>query len=54
MMYEVKNSKELEKVWAQVKAGDCIVIIVEDKQDYHYSFTHIADSSREDWSGVCC
>jgi hypothetical protein len=54
MMYEVKNTKEFEKAWAQAKNGDCIVIIVEDKNDFRYSFTHIADSNREDWSGVCC
>lgn len=52
--YWVTNNRELEKAWAELKAGDCILIVVDDKKDFRYTFQHFVDSSREDWSGVCC
>lgn len=54
MVYEVRNNGELEKAWARAKNGDCIVIVVEDKNDFRYTFAFVPDSGREDWSGVCC
>ncbi len=51
--YRVTNSRELEKAWAELKAGDCILVVVDDKKDFRYTF-NMPDSSREDWSGVCC
>jgi hypothetical protein len=38
VIYYVNNKQEFEKAWAQVQAGDTIVVRVKDKAEYAYTF----------------